>query len=68
MTSLERHACEIPPTFNGHYSLGFILFNLAPLTMELRDALYKIHKYIEFIIYTYISCSRTSISTGCQVF
>lgn len=48
---------KIPPTFYGHFLLSSIL---TLLTMAQRDILYKIHKYIEFIIYTYISLLQWS--------
>lgn len=51
---------KIPPTFHGHFCT---LLNLTLLTMAQRDILYKIHKYIEFIIYTYISCSGCVMSS-----
>lgn len=51
---------KIPPTYYGHF---FTLPNLTLLTMAQRDILYKIHKYIEFIIYTYISCSGRVMSS-----
>lgn len=51
---------RIPPTFYGHFSTHL---NLTLLTMAQRDILYEIHKYIEFIIYTYISCSGCVMST-----
>lgn len=42
----------------AQFSWAIVVHNLALLTMAQRGILYKIHKYIEFIIYTYISRKR----------
>lgn len=45
----------------AQFTCGIVVHNLTLLTMAQRGILYKIHKYIEFIIYTYISCRRPTI-------